>query len=349
MKLMKALSEESMFTSNFVRSFFVVLVVGILLFSVVVSLPLSISSTAEEDQEYEAPEWKAGDRWEYDVTEPTPEDPDLWVTTRIEQEVMGDAEIEVEDLDGGETEEVLEVYWVEETQRAQDMRGDEMDEQQDEDEEITMTAERGFTRDNLFPAYTDSHNPNIWESYYYPPLVELDFPLSIGDEHSSTEGTLYEVDPETDEVVARINIIQYQTKVEERVTKDINGEQVDALRVNFSYMGELIDDDNPEEGTTQWRREEIYYSPDIKNVVHRERYETRAIPPEEIPGEPGYEDEFYAREASMGNESLVGYYLEERRGEADELLSAGELLGVIGLIVVGASSIYVIKRWRSPE
>lgn len=324
------LPEKSMLSGKRSRNILVVSVIVILLSSIVLAVPLSFEGMAEEDEEYEAPEWKEGDRWEYESRGPAP-GAEGWIKTTFTFEVLDENyEVEPYDLEDGSRADPIDTYLVEETQYV-------------EDEEISIQHQ--YTKENLIPAYHHEIPDRQPASYWYPPIPELDFPLRVGNNWTSTENIFYEVDPETGEPEMKMEMIKSEGRVEDRVTKNIGGDEVEAIKVNFSYMGGLVDEDS-----TMWRRDMIYYSPEVKNIIRRERFETRAIPDEEIPEDPGG-DFFVGKEGPIGNETLTNYELQEREDEDVDprvsLPNAWQMLGIVGLIVVGLTSIHYFKRWRA--
>ncbi len=305
----------------------------ILSVSIILIVAMVASSTfvrAGEDEEVVVPEWYEGDSWEYEIRERLA--PEMTLVTESEKEVIGERNYEVDIVEGGI--ETYESYVVEEKH----VREVEEDEDDDEDME-DITGEFGYTKDTLSPITTQPHGDVL--GVYHPPLRELDFPFSVGDNWTYDEGYFLEEQPGDDPAEPVRYIIQYQGKVEEKVTRNVNGNNVEAYMVNFTILAEDLD---AHEDPLEWRRQEIYFSPEVKNVIHREMYQTMNIPEDE-----GVEEGF-AREENVGNETLVTYDIEEyepQNGEGEtSLLGFGIILLIIG--VVGASFV-IYKKVKSPD
>lgn len=299
----------------------ITLVLAISLILIVPSATFPSVTAEENDEEVEVPEWYEGDSWQYEVRETLAEG--FTAITRVEKEVITEkVNYQFDIQEAGE--ETYESYEVMEKHIPQE----------DEDELEEIEGAFGYTRDTLSPIMTHPHGQV--RSFYYPPLRELDFPFSIGDHWTYEEGYFLEEQTDGPAEPTR-HIIRYEGRVEERVTRHVNGRAFDSYMVNFTILAEDLDAD---EYPLEWRRQEIYFSPEVKNVIHRDFYETRNLPEDE-----GREEAF-AREENLGNETLLDFTHVEPQEDDDQeasLLGVGVVLVIIG---VTTASFYVYKKLK---
>ncbi|MEF8874296.1 MAG: hypothetical protein V5A88_06455 [Candidatus Thermoplasmatota archaeon] len=315
---------KEMFDRSSMISIILVLLVAVVLLVPNTASPTLVSAE-ENDEEVKVPEWYEGDSWEYKVKEKLAEG--MTLLTEVEKEVIGEKKYKINIVEGGT--ETYESYVLEE-------RHDR--EVEEEDKELEdIKGEFGYTKDKLSPITTQPTGQNL--SVYYPPLKELDFPFSVGDNWSYDEGYFLEKQSEDDPLEPARNIIKYQGRVEEKVTRDVNGKSLETYMVNFTILAEDL---NADENPLRWRRQEIYFSPEVKNVVHKEMYETRRLPEED------YGDEAIAREENVGNETLVDYdvqpYEPENEDGEESLLGVGIILLIIGITT---ATLYFYKKVKT--
>jgi len=108
--------------------------------------------------------------------------------------------------------------------------------------------------------------------------------------------------------------------------------------INFTIFARDLD---PDEEHAELRREEIYYAPEVKNVIHREMYQTMRVP-DDYEG-PVEEDEVH--EEWVGNETLIDYSLEA--DENDQQEDETSMIGVwVVLAFFGTASIITYKKTK---
>jgi len=307
------------------------LLIGAMVFS------FSLASADEHQDELgevEAPEWKEGYSWTYKMREPVWEDM-TWIS-EIEREVVNTNSrfsIDVVDSDRGDSFDTYQIdeRWV-------------VDEEGEDRDHIQ--TENHFTKDKLSRTFT---NPvDGWASFYYPPIIELNFDptLSVGDYWIEDEGWFFETpDVETEDELEPIReIVEYAGEVEGQETKavEVGGtrREFETLMINFTIFARDLD---PDEEHAELRREEIYYAPEVKNVIHREMYQTMRVP-DDYDG-PGDEDQ--VKESWVGNETLIDYSLEadgDGPQESESMLGVWVVLAIVG---VGVASIVVYKKTKS--
>lgn len=303
--------------------------------SIMLLVPMAVSSSfvradENDDEEVKVPEWYEGDTWQYEVRERVT--PEMTMLTEIEKEVIDERNYEIDIVEGGT--EAYESYVTEERHVR------EVEEEGEEDEELEgeERGEFGYTKDTLSPITTQPHGQVM--GVYHPPLRELDFPFSVGDNWTYDEGYFLEEQPGDEPLAPARLIIQYQGRVEEKVTRNVNGNSVEAYMVNFTILAENLEE---EETPLEWRRQEIYFSPEVKNVIHREMYQTMNLPEDE------YGDEALAREENVGNETLTDYEVQEHEPEDEDDDTSILGVGIVFLIVgISIATIYVYKKVKEP-
>lgn len=321
---MNGKSGEESFDKSGVLALVLVLSVSLILV-VPTGISPTFASAGEDGETVEAPEWYEGDTWEYEIKETIA--PEITMFTEVEKEVIDEKNYEIDIVEG--EKEDYPSYVVEE-RHVRETEGD-----AEEIEEGEIKGSFGYTMDTLSPITTQPYGDVL--GVYYPPLRELDFPFSLGDNwtyEGDEAGYFLEEQPGDTPLEPARNIIQYQGRVEEKVTRDVSGNSVDTYMINFTVLAEDL-----ETGEVQWRRQEIYFSPEVKNVVHREMYETRLIDEDEAPDDP------FPHEEGTGNETLVDYEVQEyepENGDGDEsLLGVGIIILMIG---VGTATLYIHKK-----
>ncbi len=288
--------------------------------------------SAEDADEEEVPEWYKGDKWTYQMREPFQEG--IEIVTEVEKEVVDEMELEV-DVIGDERGEIYETYVVEE-RHVRELEDEEEDEPIDDFPEIK--SEFCYTKEHLSPIFT--HPEGAPRSFYYPPIIEMDFPLHVGKEWIVEEGGFFEdTNPDEDEAIEPSReVLWYNGTVEERVTKEVPaGEFDDVFLINLTIIGRDLETDiDP----LEYKRFEIYYSPEVKNIIHRDIYETRRVPEDE--DDMGWEE-------SVGTETLLDYYVQdeppEGNGDNDGVETPFLGAGTMVLLVLGAASIYYFKKY----
>lgn len=293
-------------------------VISVLLFSTFVPV-INVSANENEDSA-EVPKWQEGDRWVYQDRIPVAEIGEQ--VTDIEREVVGEAELNFEVIDDDDAS--YETYQVEEIQRNRD------------NPENETLIEFYHCKDTLAEIANDPQIEDMGMSARHPPMIEMDFPLEVGREWGVDEGRYFENvlsgddnEPDTEYV--------FQGRVEDRVDKTVEaGEFEQTYMVNFTYMARDMRD-----GSTEWHRWEMYYSPEVRNVVHIDRFETREHE------EESYGDDAPLIEQPVGNETLMDYELQEieENGDDDEETPFLGTPGVL-LIAVGTASLYYINKKR---
>ncbi len=287
--------------------------------AVVVLLVLSVTTpsfTALADEEEEVPEWEKGYRWRYRESIPMPDMPDD-IETEFEMEVVGDGRVNIPVEGGDDISD--DTYEVKETV--------------DLDEDNQTEIEFHYRKDDLAQLY---NNPEYdIDSGYAPAIVRLDFPLWVGKEwNGDARRFLNPVeDPELDKNFG------FWGNVENRTSVDTGaGEFEDTYMVNLTVLQYV--EEGGEDVIEEVRRFEIYYSPEVKNIVHQDNYATREVP-DDYEG-PGEGEDF--KEDWVGNETLIDYSLEADEEEEEEEAS---FVGVgIFLVIIGAgtASFYVYKK-----
>lgn len=292
------------------------------LFLLLSSMIVPFSAKSEENSKAEVPEWKKGDEWEYKLREPYPGG--MTAITKLQKEVTKEkVEINVDEVEGGG-----ETYKAYETTEKRLIRNQSSD---PDGENVTeVTGKYHYTKDHLSPIY--NHPEGKVASFYYPPIKEMNFPLKVGKNWSSTEGWYFENrDPP---VEPSMEIVKYQGRVEEKITKEVEAGEFEVFKINMTILGNKLEDDE-----LQLKRYEIFYSPEVKNIIHREMYQTKRLPPDyQIGDKVLYEN-------SVGNETLLSYNLEPRdddNSNQSPFLGAGPLF----FAIVGTSIFYFYKNGR---
>ncbi len=257
-----------------IKKLFVVAITFLLLLSVM--LVMDGAEAIKEEDEVEVPKWNEGYRWRYRENIPVAGVSDI--ETEFEKEVTDESsEVNVHgpNVDG----KTYETYQVRETHNPDDP-----------DEKIEIDSYQW--KENLAEIYNDPEYSV--PSAYHPPIVELDFPLSVGKEWDG-EARYFEDpgDPEKEPEPDRE--YEYMGKVEDRTVKEIDIGEFETYMVNLTVLAY----DPDEEEMQLHLRYEMYYSPEVKNVVHTDIFEKRRVPEE---------DEYL--EEQVGEETLVDYNLE---------------------------------------
>jgi len=317
MKKMKMVQFKEILGDNFGLSFVVLSIVLLLIGSMVAP---SFTAVAEENDgvKVEVPQWKVGYTWTYQEKIPMPEmghiesDIELKVTAEREEFVNIGVE-DGEDL-------IYDTYEVVGTM---------------EGEEGPMEIKFQYTQENIAEVYNDPD----WDvpSAYVPPIVMMDFPLYVGKEWDDDE-TFYYINPEEEGFTEPKRHYWYMGRVEEEVTREVNSEEFETYMINLTVGGEDLDGDS-----AVLNRYELYYSPEVKNVVHKDMYAVQRLPDDY--GGPGDGDE--VREEWTGNETLLDYSLEADEEEEEvetSLLGVGVVLVIIG---VGTASFIVYKKVKT--
>ncbi len=316
---MKLMQLKRRFENNLGLSM-AVLAVVILLIGSLASPFFTVLGAEDDEEKVEAPKWLEGDMWTYQNSMPMPggELGKELVETKVEMEVTnvnGEVNIDVEDED----EVTYETYVVEETQIG-------------EDDEPWM-IDFHYSKENLAIIY--NHPEEDVASGYHPPIVELDFPLYEGKEWGPEEARFFG-DVHDEGFAEADRIYNYEGKVEELVTKEVVGEQFETYMVNLTIAGQdLI------EGDAKLMRYEMYYSPEVKNIVHSDIFETMRVEDEDI------EDDYLEQE--IGNETLLEYQVTHEDPDTDEDESPFLSPGTALLIIVGTSLIYHYNKKYSDD
>jgi len=241
---------------------------------------------SEEEDKVEVPEWNEGDRWRYKESIPMPEMPDF--ETEFEKEVT-DENSKVNFNWSDEDEKTYETYQVKETINPDDP---------EEKTEIDFY----HWKENLAEIYND-HEDSL-SSAYHPPIVELDFPLYVGKEWEG-EARYFEDPGDSEKEPEPDKNFAFWGTVENRMSVDTGvGEFEDTYMVNLTVLQYVEEDGH--EVLEELRRFEIYYSSEVKNIVHQDNYDIREVP-DDYEG-PGEDEDF--NEDWVGNETLIDYDLE---------------------------------------
>lgn len=322
---------------------FVILAITILLIGSLT--PLSMKAMAAEDDEddkVEIPEWNEGDKWRYSDKVPMPNEasPDPSEHEEIEtimvQEVT-DANVEVNAHgENGETK-TYETYQVKETHNP-------------DDPENKWTGDFYHWKENLAQVYNEPEDTS--PSAYHPPIVEFDFPLRVGKEWSTDSGYDNQYDlseyfedppdpddegyPEADKQYAFLGRVENKTTKEVELDRGVK--EFETYLVNLTVLGYDLNEDKAE-----LTRYEMYYSPEVKNIVHTDIFGVRQMPEDQTIG-----DEREIRENAIGNETLLEYEHAtdnpDDEGEGISMLGIGVVLLILG---VGTASFYVYKKVKS--
>jgi len=317
MKKMKMVKFKEILENHFGLSFIVLSIVFLLIGSMVAPSFTAAADDDDDDGEVEVPKWSVGDTWTYQEKIPMPE------MGRIESEIEMEVTAEREEfvnigVEDGE-DLVYDTYEVVGTL---------------EGEEGPMEIKFQYTQENIAEVYNDPD----WDipSAYVPPIVEMDFPLYVGKEWDDDE-TFYYIDPEEEGFTEPKRRYWYMGKVEDEVTKEVNSEEFETYMINLIVAGEDLDGDS-----AVLNRFELYYSPEVRNVVHKDMYAVQRLPDDyDGPGD-GVQEEW------TGNETLIDYDLEPVEDDDDEeeasLLGIGIVIVIIG---VGTASFIVYKKVKS--
>ncbi|MFP3871660.1 MAG: hypothetical protein ACLFVL_02125 [Candidatus Aenigmatarchaeota archaeon] len=325
MTTMKSKQIRTGIKNNWVSGVIIFFVALILILPVV---SLSFTASADDGGDVELPEWYKGDMWRYEMREELAQN--ITYLTEVRKEVTDErGEVTIDNVveDG---EDTYKSYVVSEKHNR---------EYEEDDEEIgEVEGEFHYTRDHLSPLLT--HPEGAARSFYYPPIVEMDFPLTVGKNWSSDEGWFFEdTNPEEDEAIEPSRkILEYYGEVERRVTKEVDAGIFDAVVVNLTILGEDLDKDvNP----LELKRFEIFYAPEVKNIIHRNIYETRRVPEDVGAGDN------VTMEEQTGTETLVNYELQEGPSQTNGNDNVTPFLGVgpILFAVLGTALIYHYKKY----
>ncbi len=309
------------------RIYSVSIVVFILL---VGSISLSTSTIFGDDNgddEVEVPKWYEEDTWTYSDKIPMPEVGH--VETVVDLEVIDeDGKVRIGREDG---EDVYDSYVVRATPSDEG-------EEEEEFEEIEFR----HWKENLAEVY--HHELGQEEVAYNPPIINFDFPLYEGkewDNNQIEETVRFYSGLEGEEPADPQRYYWYSGRVEETgVMKEVPAGEFETYMINLTVNGFEFEGQDVEDAIL--KRYEIYYSPEVKNAVFTEVYETRRIEgaPIDIPDE---EDPIH--EDSIGNETLIDYDVTHEDTDDDEipLFNAGFLL----LIIVGAGLLYHKKKSKT--
>ncbi|MBS3781547.1 MAG: hypothetical protein KGY68_02935 [Candidatus Thermoplasmatota archaeon] len=318
---------------------FAILAVTILLIGSLT--PLSMTATAAEDdgeEEVGVPEWNEGDKWRYSDKVPMPNeaspDPgdDKVIETIMEKEVT-DENFRVNAYGPGGEKKTYETYQVREIHNP-------------DNPENRWEGDFYYWKDNLAQVYNNPEG-NV-PSAYHPPIVDLDFPLYVGKKWSTDKeydlARYFEGPPDPDDVdegeyPEPDREYAFLGRVENRTTKEIELEkgvkEFETYMVNLTLVGY-----DREGGKTEITRYEMYYSPEVKNIVHTDIFGVRRMPEDYSVGDDVMEN-------FIGNETLLGFeadpYNPDDEGEPS-LLGVGIVLLILG---VGTASFYVYKKVRS--
>jgi len=227
----------------------------------------------EEEDKVEVPEWNEGYQWRYREKIPMPEYGNL--ETEFEKEVT-DENVAISFHIEDEEEETYETYEVRETHNP-------------DDPEEKVEIDSYHWKENLAEIYNDPED--TLSSAYHPPIVELDFPLYVGKEWEG-EARYFEDLGDPEEEPEPDREYEYMGKVENRTVKEIDIGEFETYMVNLTVTA-------CDENETQINRYEMYYSPEAKNVVHTDFFESRIVPDDE-------EDDEYIEEW-IGEKTLIDY------------------------------------------
>jgi len=297
---------------------FIVVAVVVLLIGTLVFPSLTVLAD-DDDEEVGVPQWNEGDRWRYRDEIPMPEMGPL--ETVIEREVTND-HVQVNAHGEGGERESYDTYEVRETHNPED------------DEK--WEADFYYWKDNLAQIYNDPEGQV--PSAYHPPIVELDFPLYVGKEWDG-EARYFENpgDPDEGEHPEADREYAFWGRVENKTTIEIGIGEFETYMVNLTVIAY-----DPDTEDAQLHRYETYYSPEVKNRVYTDIFETRALPEDQTgPGDIEYD------EAPIGNETLLEFDVEPYEpsdGREESLLGVGIVLLIIG---VGSASFYIYKKVKS--
>lgn len=288
---------------------------------------------AEAEKENEVPEWSEGDYWKYKSVLRAPQ---ADIKTIIEKEVKDrDVEINYEG-DQGDTKS-YDVYQVKRT-------------------EYSVGNPENKTNADVYIWHKElaqiSNNPeNQPTSGYHPPIIELDFPLHVGKNWSTDAGfdnhhdlAKYYADlkdPDEGDLSEHSREYAFLGKVENKTTKEVElnkgVKEFETFKVNTTLLTY-----DKEKNTTQLNRYELYYSPEVKNVVYTEIYSAKKLPEDYSMGEDTI------KETRIGNETLLAFetspYTPDDNGDGTSLLGVGIVILILG---VGTASIWVYKKVKS--
>lgn len=355
-----------------------VIMVSIAMIIVTFHLP-TVSSSAEEDSDLvKAPDWHEGDEWKYKAVYGEDEEDISEVTERVKRtNVPIDPNLEQGDVSYDETyhlvregDSKLHRYYEKDSLSLifEDSEGSAASfykpprknfnfpfEVGDEWEETTkeyvgsLEDSDDFTHDKSWfieGKVERNHTFSLSRTEYNASLREGQIDDELAQEFEN-EGHSLDADAELSKedknwTVSENGEEEYMIEVgeellkiyEEKPTITVNGEKYDTykLNVNFTAVG----------GNEDWSlgRIEYYYSPEVKNTVLKNIYETRKDPQTD-----------QLQERHMGNEELLDYEIQEGSdGDKDEkglILSNPMFLILVGL-VVGTAVIYFYKKGQ-PE
>ncbi len=330
---MKETQSKSGFKDNHALPVFILVVAIILV--VPVFTPSFTASADDTDDKAELPEWYEGDVWEYEMREEIAHN--LTYLTDVKKEVV-DERGEVNIKENGDEGETYETYVVSETH---------VRSYEEKDERIgNIEGEFHYTKEHLSPVYTNPEEAIA--SFYYPPIEELNFPLSVGKNWSGGgDKDIYFFEDNTTEendepLEPSKEVHEFYGEVEEKVTKEVKAGTFDTFLVNLTVLGEDLE---KEENPLELKRFEIYYSPEVKNIIHRNIYETRRVP-DDYGGPGGGSGESMVWEEETGTESLVRYDLEPESAHPNDNNGDSPFLstGTMVLAIMGTALFYRYKK-----
>ncbi len=290
------------------RAFKVVTVISLSII-LIGAMVFSSSVVSADDNEEEVPSWSKGYSWEYresiDMPDPYPD-----MEAEFELEVVNEnGVVNIPDQDGEINS--FETYVVEE-RLYQDDR--------------TRKTEFHYSQDNLAEIY---NNPDDdVSSGYAPPVERLNFPLYEGKEWEGD--ARYFLNPDEEESDPE-RTYAYTGRVESRVEKSTILGEFDTFMVNLTLVS--YDYENGGGAIEEDRRFEMYYSPEVKNLVYTDIYETRY-----------WEEGGEYVERHIGNETLLDYSLEAEEEEETSMIGVWVILAIVG---VGTASIIAYKKTKS--
>ncbi len=325
---MKGIRSKTVIGYHHLLSVLILITTFILIISMAVP---SVTVTADDnDDEAEIPEWYQGDVWEYEMREEIMED--VTYLTEVKREVIDErGEVTVRDNQTGDKLYEADTYVLSE------LHGRTLEE---EDEDIgDVEGEFHYTKEHLSPVYTEPDQAPA--SFYFPPIEEMNFPLSIGKNWTGGADEdiyFFEVrDPDSEEAPEPSRKVhEYYGVVEERVTKEVDAGIFDAFLINLTVLGEDLEKDVE---PLELKRFEIYYAPEVKNIIHRDIYETKRVPDDFGMGDD------VVWEEQTGTETLVRYELQDGPAQTDDNDYTPFLrTGTVILAIIGTALVYRYKK-----
>jgi len=308
-----------------------ILVVTITLSLLLSGLLVAVRGETTGEEEIAVPEWNEGDKWRYSYNG----------QTIIEREVT-DKNVEINASWANEDKKIYETYEVRETHNP-DNSADRWE------------ADVYYSNDSLAEVYRSPVEEGEVDSAYHPPIIELDFPLYVGKVWSTDSGYDNQYDtakyfedppdpedgenPEPDREYAFVG--QVENKTTRRVNLEKGTKEFETYMVNLTILSY-----DYEQNKTQLNRYEMYYSPEVKNLVHTDIFEFRRMPEGQNVG-----DNTDIRRELVSNITLQEYDIEivEEEQEHNSSLLADYcwlimIFMIIAVIVIGIAIAWSKKK-----